>query len=60
MSTKQRQKSKMFRVKNKAKLKKARLKKKKLLKSKPKARPGFRYGADGKLKRIVRRKGVRK
>lgn len=60
LSSKQRKKSKMFRIKNKAKLKKARLKRKKLLKTKPKARPGYRYGADGKLHKVVKIKGRRK
>ena len=52
-------KLKKYRVKNKIKLKK-RLKKYRMkIKLKPKKK-GYSYGFDGKLKKIVRRKGVRK
>jgi hypothetical protein len=56
---KQRKKAKMFRIKNKNKLKLRRKKLAKKLKMKPK-KVGFSYGADGKLHRVVKRKGVRK
>ena len=58
LKAKQKKLAKQYRIKNKAKLKKRAKKKEKLLKHKPKKK-GFSYGADGKLKKIVRRRGVR-
>lgn len=59
MKAKQKAMAKKYRMKNKSKLKR-RLKRYKMkVKNKPKKK-GFSYGADGKLKRVVRRKGVRK
>jgi hypothetical protein len=59
MKPKARAKAKLFRTKNKAKLKLKRKRLKFKLKSKPKKK-GFSYGADGKIHKVTRRKGVRK
>jgi prolyl-tRNA synthetase len=59
MKAKAKKKAKLFRIKNKNKLKLRRKKLAKKLKVKPKKK-GFSYGADGKIHKVVRRKGVRK
>jgi hypothetical protein len=59
MKPKARAKAKLFRTKNKAKLKLKRKRLKFKLRTKPKKK-GFSYGSDGKIHRVVRRKGVRK
>jgi hypothetical protein len=59
MKPSQRKKAKLFRIKNKNKLKLKRKRLKMKLRSKPKKK-GFSYGADGKIHKVVRRKGVRK
>lgn len=59
MKPKAKKKAKLFRIKNRNKLKLKRKKLKIKLKNKPKKK-GFSYGADGKLHKVVKRKGVRK
>ena len=50
--------AKRYRMKNKSKLKRRSKKYKMKIKNKPR-RKGFSYGADGKLHKIVQRRGVR-
>lgn len=59
MKPKARKKSKLYRMKNKSKLKRRSKKFKMKIKNKPKKK-GFSYGADGKLHKVVQRKGVRR
>jgi hypothetical protein len=59
LTQKEKSKARKWRLKNKSKLKKIRKKFKLRIKNKKKKK-GWSYGADGKLRKIVQRRGVRR